>query len=123
SLNRPPLNPPGWVFGPVWTLLYSLMGISLYLIGQQPDSQERKRALRVFYFQLLLNACWTPAFFGFHKMGLALLILFLLIISIILTIMHFIKIKKSAGLLLIPYVIWCCFAFYLNLGYLILNNR
>lgn len=98
------------------------MGISLFLISQQTESAERSRALRFFYLQLFLNACWTPAFFGLHKMGLALLILFLLIVSIIATIVQFIKIRKAAGWLLLPYLIWCCFAFYLNLGYLVLNN-
>ena len=122
SLVKPPLNPPSWVFGPVWTILYFSMGVALWLLNQEQDDSRAATARKVFYLQLLLNAGWTPAFFGAHRMDLALLILFCLLVSIIAVIFLFYRVRKSAGLILLPYLIWCCFAFYLNLAYYLLNQ-
>ncbi len=122
SLQRPFLNPPGWVFGPVWTILYFSMGISHHLVCGLEESAERRQALRLFYFQLALNASWTPVFFGLHRMGFALLILVGMIVAICATIIRFYRLKRTAGLILLPYLLWCCFACYLNLAYFLLNR-
>src|SRR5664279_885920 len=73
ALSKPSFNPPNWIFGPVWTLLYILMGIALYLIWKQPSSFNKSNALRLFFIQLFLNFCWSFLFFYFHQIGLALI--------------------------------------------------
>lgn len=122
NLVKPPLNPPGWVFGPVWTFLYLSMGVCLWLVRKQPEQTDKSKGLKWFYLQLLLNAAWTPAFFGANRMGIAALILFALILSIIACIFYFLRVKKGASFLLLPYLLWCCFAFYLNVAYYVLNR-
>ncbi len=82
TLNKPSFNPPNWVFGPVWTTLYFLMGISLFLIWKQLPGRERNRAILVFMIQLFLNFCWSFLFFYFHQLGLALVEILLLWLSI-----------------------------------------
>jgi translocator protein len=114
EISKPSFNPPNWIFGPVWTLLYILMGIALYLIWKQPGSPQRSKALRFFFVQLLLNFCWSFIFFYFHQIGLALIDIFLLWISIILTMFYFSGINKIASWLLLPYICWVSFAMILN---------
>lgn len=123
SLNKPLLNPPGWVFGPVWTFLYLTMGVSLWLIRQQPEDENQKKGLKWFYLQLFLNATWTPLFFGAHRMAVAAIVLFSLIVAILCCIYFFFKTRKIAAVMLIPYLLWCCFAFYLNSAYFYLNRQ
>ncbi len=120
SLQKPPLNPPGWMFGPVWTILYLLMGVSLWLIWGS-NAKEKKKALWLFFVQLALNAIWTPIFFGVQSIGGALTIIVLLWAAIILTILTFTKISKPAAWLLAPYILWVSFAVYLNFAIFILN--
>ena len=120
TLAKPALNPPGWLFGHVWITLYLLMGISLWLIWKS-DSPEKKKALWLFFAQLILNAIWSPVFFGGQSIGGALAIIVLLWAAIVLTILVFTKISKVAAWLLIPYILWVSFAVYLNFAIWIIN--
>lgn len=119
-LVKPALNPPAWVFGPVWTTLYLLMGISLWLVWKS-NAIEKKRAIVLFFVQLILNAIWSPIFFGAHAIGNALAIIVLLWAAIVLTILVFTKISKSTAWLLVPYILWVSFAAYLNYAIWVLN--
>jgi len=122
GLVRPVLNPPSWIFGPVWITLYLLMGIALYLIWQQGlNRKEVKVAMVVFGIQLVLNALWSIVFFGLQNPGLAFVDILLLWISILLSIILFYKISKPASYLLIPYILWVSFAGYLNYAIWTLN--
>jgi len=115
TLNKPFFNPPPWLFGPVWTLLYFLMGIALYWMW------ERKKISSWFWIQLFLNFTWSFAFFGFKMPGLAFLNIILLWIAIIRTIKNFYLEYKPAGLILLPYLFWVTFASLLNFAVWILN--
>ena len=121
TLNKPALNPPSWLFGPVWVTLYALMGISLWLIWKS-NAGEKKKAIGLFAIQLALNAIWSPVFFGAHSIGDALAILVLLWAAIVLTILVFKKVSKPAAWLLAPYIAWVSFALYLNLAIWTLNK-
>lgn len=120
GLVKPALNPPAWIFGPVWTLLYALMGIALWIIWESASAQKR-RALWLFAIQLFLNAIWTPLFFGTRSIGNALAVMVLLWAGIVLTILVFKRISRTAGWLLVPYLLWVSFALYLNLALWLLN--
>ncbi|MCR4771338.1 MAG: tryptophan-rich sensory protein [Oscillospiraceae bacterium] len=118
---KPALSPPGAVFGAVWTLLYTLMGISaaeVYL----SDAPDRWRALTVFAVQLAVNFLWSVFFFGLAVYGFALIwLLLLLVLTAIMTAMFY-GIKRRAGLLQLPYIAWLCFALYLNFAVWMLNG-
>ena len=114
GLTKPSFNPPNWLFGPVWTTLYILMGISCYLVWKQPPSTERNRALSVFIIQFVLNFCWSFIFFGMHATGWALAEMILLWITILITIFSFARFSKTAAWLLVPYISWVSFAMLLN---------
>lgn len=120
EIIKPAFNPPAWVFGPVWITLYSLMGVSLWLIWKS-DSTEKKKAISLFIVQLVLNAIWSPIFFGSHSIGNALAVLVLLWAAIALTILIFKKVSKLAAWLLVPYILWVSFALYLNYSIYVLN--
>ena len=120
GLVKPTLNPPAWVFGPVWMILYFLMGVSLWLVWKS-DSHAGVQALGLFAAQLVLNAIWTPVFFGAHSIGNALAIIVLLWAAIVMTIIIFTKISKPAAWLLVPYILWVTFAAYLNYSLWTLN--
>lgn len=132
GLVKPALNPPSWVFGPVWTVLYLLMGISLFLIWKSNPSvapRERRRGVILFFIQLALNAIWSPIFFGstsltingINNIGLAFIDIVLLWAAIALTILVFRKISRPAAWLLAPYLLWVSFALYLNYALWMLN--
>ena len=121
SLNRPSFNPPNWIFGPVWTTLYILLGISFFLIWKENPTRERNLAIRVFSIQMLLNFAWSFLFFYFNLIGVALIEIILLWISIAAMIYLFYKIKPFAAYLNIPYLLWVSFATILNAGYYFLN--
>jgi len=121
SLNRPFFSPPNWVFGPVWTTLYILLGISFFLIWKEEATKARDLALKVFSIQMLLNFAWSFIFFYFNLIGAALIEIILLWISIALMIYLFNKIKPFAAYLNIPYLLWVSFATILNAGYYFLN--
>ena len=121
TLNRPSFNPPNWVFGPVWTSLYILLGISFFLIWKEEASKERGLAIKVFSIQMLLNFAWSFLFFYFNLIGVALIEIILLWTSIAAMIYLFYKIKPLAAYLNIPYLLWVSFATILNAGYYFLN--
>ncbi|MFD2034461.1 TspO/MBR family protein [Belliella marina] len=120
TLEKPPFNPPAWVFGPAWTTLYILMGISLYLVWTS-EHPFKKRALQLFGLQLFLNAIWSPAFFGLESPSLGLLVIVPLWVAILACIRIFHPINKWASLLMIPYILWVSFATILNASIWYLN--
>jgi translocator protein len=122
TLNRPSFNPPNWLFGPVWTILYLLMGISLFLIWKQNASKERNQAIFVFLFQQALNFGWSFIFFYFNMIGFALIEIILLWICILIMLVLFYKIKPVAAYINIPYILWASFATVLNASYYFLNK-
>ena len=123
TLRRPPGSPPDWLFGPVWTVLYVMIGVSAWLVWRRVDvAMHRKRAaLRTWGWQLLLNALWPPAFFGLQSLGVGLAVILVLLVAIVLTIRAFWPMHRGAALLLAPYLAWVCFATYLNAGFWRLN--
>lgn len=121
SLNQPSFNPPSSVFGPVWTVLYLLMGISLYMVWKEVPGKRRENALGVFALQLLLNFLWSLFFFYFKDFEIALLDILALWISIVIMIWMFYRVKPLAGWLNIPYLLWVSFATALNIAYYVLN--
>jgi tryptophan-rich sensory protein len=121
-LEKPIFNPPSWVFFPVWTILYTLMGISLYLVWKQGiKEREVKTGVFLFGLQLGLNTLWSLLFFGLKSPYYAFLEILILWAAILLTIIQFWKISKSASLLLIPYILWVSFAALLNYQIWVLN--
>lgn len=120
-VNQPPLSPPDIVFPIVWTILYTLMGISSYIIYTS-DSPKKENALKWYGIQLALNFFWSIIFFRFMLFLPAFIWLLLLISAIAIMIYKFNKIKPVAAYLNIPYIIWCIFAAYLNFGVYILNR-
>jgi len=114
-LKRPSWNPPDWLFPPVWTMLFLLMGTALALVVEQWSKKKETRvAVTVFGVQLLLNLGWSASFFGLHSPVLALGVIALLWLAIVLTIVKFRAISPLAAYLLIPYLLWVSFASYLN---------
>lgn len=123
TVERPPFSPPSIVFPIVWSVLYILMGISLYLIWNSDDRYTDKTfAYTLFGFQLFLNFIWSPVFFSANQYLLAFIILIVLWITVLLMIVSFYKISKPAALLQIPYLIWVTIAGYLNIGIYLLNR-
>jgi benzodiazapine receptor len=123
ALNKPFFSPPNWLFGPAWTTLYTLMGISLALIWQKGLKTKKVRdGLYLFGIQLALNAIWSPVFFGAKNLFLALVIIIFMWIFILKTILAFRKINKVASHLLYPYIAWVSFATVLNFSVWILNK-
>ena len=122
TLTKPALNPPSWIFGPVWTTLYALMGIAAFLVWRNGlDRKDIRKAITVFAFQLILNATWSIIFFGLQSPAFALMYIIILWLAIIWTMVLFYKISKPAMYLLIPYILWVSFATYLNYAIWLLN--
>lgn len=122
TLNKPFFNPPNWIFAPVWTILYVLMGIAAGIVWSKGFYHKWvQTALYHFIFQLLLNGLWSIVFFGFKSPGLALLVIIALIILLLLTIKWFKVVSKTAAYLLLPYLIWVLFASVLNISIWQLN--
>jgi translocator protein len=123
NLIKPVFSPPNWIFAPVWTTLYILMGIALYLIWEKGFKKEKnKQAIIIFMIQLGLNTIWSLVFFSAHLLLTSYIVIVLLWLTIILTINKFLKISKIAGLLLTPYILWVTFASFLNLAIYLLNR-
>jgi len=114
SLKKPGWNPPGWLFGPVWTALYILMAVAAWLVWRRGGWATQRRPLLLFLAQLALNAVWTPLFFGLHRPGLACSEIALLWLVIALTLAVFSRISRLAAGLLVPYLAWAGFATVLN---------
>lgn len=121
TLQKPSFNPPNWVFGPVWTVLYFLMSVSLFLIWSKKTKNKDKKPLQFFLLQLGLNLLWSIVFFGLHSPIGAFITIVLLWAAIFYTIILFYKVSKNAAYLLIPYLLWVSFATLLNLAIVILN--
>lgn len=120
TLEKPDFNPPAWVFGPVWTVLYTLMGIAAWLVHMSKQ-QGRRFALKLFYVQLALNALWSFAFFGLRSPLYGLVVILPLWLTISWTILRFDRIDGRAALILVPYILWVTFAALLNYSLLMLN--
>lgn len=118
--KKPKFNPPNWIFGPVWTLLYLLMGISLYLV--LISGKEITLPLIIFSIQLILNIAWSAIFFGMKKPSIAFIEIIFLWVSILLNILFFYNISKISSYLLIPYILWVSFAAILNFSIWYLNK-
>lgn len=115
TINKPSWNPPNAVFAPVWTTLYVLMGIALFLVWKSTANPASKRMAIIFFFiQLALNFCWSLIFFNRHDIGMAMIEIALLWLSILVTIFAFAKVNKLAAWLLVPYISWVSFAAILN---------
>ncbi len=120
-LEKPTLNPPNWIFGPVWLTLYTLMGVALFLVWRAKSNKVKKIANQIFFIQLILNLAWSVVFFGLHEVGWALAIIIALIVLIAMNIYYYKQISKAAAWLLVPYILWVGFATYLNYSILVLN--
>ncbi len=114
TLAKPAWNPPGWVFGPAWTFLYASMGVAAWLVWGRGGLRARRRELGWFMVQWLLNAIWSPLFFGLHQPGWAFAEILLLGASIAITGLYFARAHLVAGLLFLPYLAWVTFAALLN---------
>lgn len=121
TLNKPGFNPPNYLFGPVWTVLYLLMGFSFYKILSS-EHQQKRNAIIIFIIQLSLNLFWSIIFFNMHAIGAAAIEIVLLWISILLMIVQFYKINRWASFINIPYLLWVSFATLLNLSIYYLNR-
>lgn len=121
TLNKPSFNPPNYLFGPVWTTLYILMGISLFLVLNKAKDLEKSKIIFVFSIQLILNFLWSFLFFKFQQLGLALAEILLMWCSILFMIIIFYKTNKLAALINIPYLFWVSFATILTYSIYTLN--
>lgn len=121
TVNKPVFNPPSWIFAPVWTVLYVMMGLSLYLIWSRGINKNTKSAMEIFLIQLALNFLWSLVFFGMGNFWLAYAEILLLFGAIVWTICRFAKVYRPAAYLLIPYLAWVSFASFLNLAIAWLN--
>lgn len=121
KFERPPLQPPMWVFPVVWTILYAVMGYSAYLVSGSDDKAAAKRALKVYWIQLGVNFLWSIIFFRFENLWAAFAIVILLLILIIIMIILFRKVSPTAALINIPYLLWVIFAAYLNYQIAVIN--
>ena len=122
SLQKPSWNPPGWIFGPVWTALYTMMAVAAWLVWREGGWDKQRQPLRIFLTQLALNAAWTPLFFGLHFTGAAFAGIMLLWFAIIATITAFGRVHRAAAVLLVPYLAWVSFAAFLNFTLWRLNS-
>lgn len=122
TLNKPLFAPPNWIFGPVWTLLYFLMGVAIFLIWRQGWQKKKIRTASYFFLaQLALNCIWSPIFFGLRSPLLGLIVIVAMWVFIVMTMKKFFPLSKWACYLLIPYLLWVSFATLLNAAILILN--
>ena len=122
TLNKPFFSPPNWVFGPVWTMLYFLMGISFYLIWKQGFKKKKIKTASLFFLvQLGLNFIWSPIFFGLRSPLLGLIVIVAMWVLIVMTMKKFYPLSRLAFYLLVPYLLWVSFATILNAAVVVLN--
>lgn len=114
NIQKPTFQPPNWLFAPVWTTLYIMMGIALWKVWQQPASTARNSAMALFFAQLFFNFWWSIIFFSWHLIDVALIDIIILWVLIVITIFRFAKQSKLAAWLLVPYISWVSFATILN---------
>ena len=118
TLVKPSFNPPDWVFGPVWTILYILMAIAIWNVWIK---SKNINLVYLYFIHLFFNTTWSVVFFGFNQIELALINLIVLILFIVILFLKYKVISKLSAYLMIPYFLWCCFAFLLNLNLIVLN--
>jgi tryptophan-rich sensory protein len=121
QLIKPSWTPPGWIFGPIWFLLYTLIGIAAFIIWLNKSHYLRKKALFLYFSQLSLNAMWMPIFAGMQNPGFAFFEIILLLLNIIVMNIFFYKISHIASYLIFPYIFWVTFATVLNFAIWMLN--
>ena len=122
SINQTSLTPPNWVFAPVWTTLFFLMAVALYIIWSGRNKKKtRRQAVRLFFAQLMANVVWSGLFFGLHDIGLAFLEIIFLLLLITYCLLAFYRLNKTAGWLLLPYLLWVSFATVLNMSLWLAN--
>ena len=123
TLQQPALAPPNWVFGPVWTTLFALIGVALWLVWRQVDSSPREAQLGfgVFVLHFVFNLGWSAVFFGIQEIGWGLVVIGILWLLIVATMWAFDRVDRRAALLLVPYLLWVSFAAYLNYRFWVLN--
>jgi translocator protein len=114
ALAKPSFMPPGWAFGVVWPVLYFMLGLAVALILAEPPSKERRNALILFFAQLALNFAWSPIFFAAHAIKPALVVIVVMVVLAALAASQFRRIRPVAGYLMLPYLLWLCFAAALN---------
>ena len=118
---KPPWTPPNWVFGPVWSFLYTARAVAAWLVWRRWGWQDAKPALLLYAGQLALNAIWTPLFFGAQQLWLGLAVIVALDVVLAVTVLAFFRRHRLAGALLVPYLAWCLYATTLNAGVAVLN--
>ena len=121
NLIKPALNPPAWIFSPVWIILYGTILAALILYTIKVSRKSKLGGYIYFIVQMVLNLAWSPIFFYLHNIGLALIVILLLNFAILMNIIKFYKVSKFSGLILIPYFLWVLFATYLNISFFVLN--
>ena len=118
QLTLASFNPPSWVFGPVWTTLYVMMSLAIWKIWY---NTKDKKILNIYFIHLFFNATWSVVFFGFHQIFLAMIVLVILIFFIIVLILRFKRVNLVSYYLMIPYLLWCSYALFLNFNLFLLN--
>ena len=119
QLIQPSFNPPDWIFAPVWTTLYLMMTVAIWFFWHSKN--RNMNTVYIYFIHLIFNTTWSIIFFVFHNIFLALIILIILIVLIIILIVRFKNVNLLSTYLMIPYLLWCCFALILNMSLLILN--
>ena len=120
-INKPFFSPPNWLFAPVWTIIFLLMGVSLFLVLETKKSDQKNLAIVLFTIQFFFNVLWSFLFFGLRSPLLGLIGIIILWFSIVATILGFYKVSKKSAYLLLPYILWVSFATILNLAILLMN--
>jgi tryptophan-rich sensory protein len=118
-INKPTLNPPSWVFAPVWTTLYLMMTIAIWLFWHSRNKDMN--TIYIYFIHIVFNTTWSIVFFGLHQILLALFVLIVLILMIIILILRFKRVNIVSYYLMIPYLLWCCYALVLNFNLFLLN--
>jgi tryptophan-rich sensory protein len=118
-INKPSFNPPSWIFAPVWTTLYLMMAIAIWLFWHSKNKDIN--TVYIYFIHIIFNTTWSIVFFGFHEIFYALLVLLILISLIIVLIIRFKRVNITSFYLMIPYLLWCCFALLLNFNLILLN--
>jgi translocator protein len=118
-INKPSFNPPSWIFAPVWTTLYLMMTIAIWLFWHSKNRDMN--TIYIYFIHIIFNTTWSIIFFGLHKIFFALFVLLLLICLIIILILRFKRVNMLSFYLMIPYLLWCCYALILNFSLFLLN--
>ncbi len=121
SLTKPFLQPPAWIFTPVWIILYGVILTSIIIYAITPSKKDKTNGYVYLIIHMIFNLLWSPIFFLLHKINIALFVILIMCITLILMIYKFFSISKLAGTILLPYLCWIIFAFYLNIQFLRLN--